>query len=71
MDDLRATLLDLVPRDWTPRQALVVEEFHQEILAMLWRVHGAALCAAHCVAAAEEPRQLSLPLESLEDDLPF
>ena len=41
--DLRPTLVALVPRGWTPEQALRAVNLLQQAIAAIWVVHGQAM----------------------------
>lgn len=41
--DLKPILVRLVPRTWTPEQALAAVALLQQATAVIWSVHGAAM----------------------------
>lgn len=62
-------LTDLVPRHWTPQQAVQVNELLWRLQAALWTVHGVAMDAELAVA---EERQIELPYPMpASDEIPF
>ena len=67
--DLQSLLDDLVPRHWTPAQAVRLNELLWRLQVALWTVHGVAMDAEH---ARPPEAQLELPFPSpASDQLPF
>ena len=67
--DLQPLLADLVPRHWTPAQAVCLHELLWQLQVALWSVHGVAMDAE---LARPPEAQLELPFPSpAGDQLPF
>ncbi len=67
--DLQPLLDDLVPRHWTPAQAVRLHELLWQLQVALWTVHGAAM-DAELIRPPETQLELPFP-PPIGDQIPF